>query len=308
MKITVEEISTRLLSVFRTAQYNESTLRNYRYTLKFLEKHATEQNRQHYTPSLGESFRKQTANPRTGEFSVQRFKMRSRCVLLLNQFYETGQFDLSVKTRGLLMPDNPILRTAHQAYLAALHSEFNNDNTIHFFRYMNCSFLQYLDEVSAADIVAIDCTHVISYLTRTQHNLQRAALCGLRHYFRYLQRNDLLDAIVGISGIRKKTIIPTLTEDELSHLWATLEQSTVSYRNKAIILLCLTSGIRACDLVQLMLQDINWQTEIISFIQSKTGNAVMLPILSAVGNAIANYLMHERPKAESDILFIRQLA
>lgn len=70
----------------------------------------------------------------------------------------------------------------------------------------------------------------------------------------------------------------------------------------------LSCGIRACDLINLRLSDIDWNNETITFKQSKTGNLVCLPLTASVGNAIAKYILEERPVAESDVLFLRTLA
>lgn len=56
------------------------------------------------------------------------------------------------------------------------------------------------------------------------------------------------------------------------------------------------------------MSDIDWNTEIITFKQSKTGNVVSLPLTISIGNAIAQYVVEERPNVKSDILFLQKLA
>ena len=107
---------------------------------------------------------------------------------------------------------------------------------------------------------------------------------------------------------RSKRIIPVLTDDEMSRLKETIESGDVSNRDAAIILLGLSTGIRAIDLINLRLSDIDWNSETISFKQSKTGNLVCIPLTVAVGNAIARYLYEDRPSADNDYLFVRDLA
>ena len=309
MVITVEEICSKTIDALKAAEYNESTIKNYNYTLGFLKRHAEEQGYFYYTPDLGAKFQLLTNHPVTGEFSLQRYKMRNRCVCILNRFYETGRCDLSMRKLGLLFPSTSSLAGAHKKYLEFLRGEFASENTIHFYRYMNYSFLQFLSEQRISSVLDITNRNVIKYISSTKDTLQRAALCGLRHYFLFISRPDLLEAIVGISGIRLKTIIPTLNKEEQVSLWQVLNvQDQVSFRDKAIVLLSLTSGIRACDIISLTLSDINWRNDTISFVQKKTGNAVCLPLLSAVGNAIANYLIYERPKVDIQQLFLRTLA
>ena len=309
MIITIEEICEKTLDALRTAKYNESTIRNYTYTLGFLKKYAEEQNCFLYTSKLGNSFQKLTSHPVTGEFSLQRYKMRHRCVSILNRFYETESFDLSMSKPGLLFPSSLPLAKEHQKYLEFLRTEFTSENTIHFYRYMNYCFLQFLSPQKISSIAVISNRLVVDYLISTKDTMQRAALCGLRHYLQFIARQDLFNAITGISGIRIRTIIPTLSKEEQESLWNVLDsENQVSYRDKAIFLLSLTSGMRACDIVSLNLSDINWHNDTISFIQKKTGNAVNLPLLPVVGNAVVNYLIYKRPKVDSSYLFLRDLA
>ena len=118
----------------------------------------------------------------------------------------------------------------------------------------------------------------------------------------------MLDRLNGMHAYRSKRIILVLTDDEMSRLKETIESGDVSNRDAAIILLGLSTGIRAIDLINLRLSDIDWNSETISFKQSKTGNLVCIPLTVAVGNAIARYLYEDRPSADNDYLFVRDLA
>ncbi|MGV8154263.1 MAG: tyrosine-type recombinase/integrase [Alkaliphilus sp.] len=109
-------------------------------------------------------------------------------------------------------------------------------------------------------------------------------------------------------AFRSKTIIPTLTDEEQERIKDTIESRKVTYRDAAIVLLGLSTGIRACDLINLKLSDINWINETIFFRQNKTGNTVCLPLIISIGNSIARYQSEERPKTASTFLFVRQLA
>ena len=51
-----------------------------------------------------------------------------------------------------------------------------------------------------------------------------------------------------------------------------------------------TYGLRACDVVALTLDDIQWRAGCIRICQSKTGNPLELPLTPAVSSAIYDYL------------------
>ena len=82
----------------------------------------------------------------------------------------------------------------------------------------------------------------------------------------------------------------------------------ISFRNKAIILLALNTGLRAVDICALRLRDIDWEHDCIRIIQQKTGRSLILPLTQAIGNALIDYLLNERPQSDSDIVFLRAQA
>lgn len=117
-----------------------------------------------------------------------------------------------------------------------------------------------------------------------------------------------VNAIAGIHAPRIKRIIPTLSNEELQRIETAIKNGVVSKRDVAIVIISLSCSIQVCDLIKLRLSDIDWDNETITFKQSKTGNQVCLPLTISVGNAIACYILEERPNVDEDILFLRTLA
>ena len=79
-------------------------------------------------------------------------------------------------------------------------------------------------------------------------------------------------------------------------------------RDYAILLLAYHLGIRAVDIRLLRLDALHWGNEIIEFTQRKTGRVIRLPLFSEIGEAIIDYLRHERPKSEAPEIFLRHTA
>ena len=74
----------------------------------------------------------------------------------------------------------------------------------------------------------------------------------------------------------------------------------------AIILLAVTTGIRACDVIRLKLTDIDWRKGEISFSQDKTDKMVSLPLLPEAGEALKQYILNFRPAvSECKEVFLR---
>lgn len=78
-------------------------------------------------------------------------------------------------------------------------------------------------------------------------------------------------------------------------------------RDYAIIQLGITSGLRAGDITNLKLTDIDWKNNEIHLIQGKTKQPLSLPLEEHTGNAIIDYVLNGRPKSESSYMFLRSL-
>jgi site-specific recombinase XerD len=304
----IDTICDVLLKALAEVGYHENTIFNYKGVIRRFKTFCDENAVDTYTPAFGKIYAEDVLSKKTGQFSMNRYHSQGRFIRLLNSYYNTGVFDFSTLKRGKVQPTNENHKRIYSDYGIDLRNTYENENTVHFYEYELYYFLQYLNEIQVSDVKELTSSTVLEYIKYVKQRRQRAVLCGLRRYFKYLGRDDLYASIQGIHAYRYKRIIPTLTDDEQVSLKETINSHRVSYRDTAIVLLGLYTGIRACDLINLKLSDIDWINETISFKQSKTGNTVCIPLITAVGNAIARYLTKERPKTDTNYLFARQLA
>jgi len=80
--------------------------------------------------------------------------------------------------------------------------------------------------------------------------------------------------------------------------------SAVGRRDRAILLLLARLGLRAGDIVQLRLPDLDWRAGCIK-VSGKSRRQARLPLSQEVGDAIAAYLTEGRPPTHSDCVFVR---
>lgn len=304
----IDTICNSLLGTLIQAGYNENTIFNYRGVIRRFKAFCKEKEAFEYTPELGQSYADDVISKKTGKFSKQRYFSQGRFARLLTSYYYTGSFDLSVMKRRRKEPENQNLNKLYYEYDSYLREKYSNENTVRFYDYEVFCFFQYLDSIQIYGLREISAATIVDYLRTMKQSRQRAVLCGLRLYFTFTGRTDLFAVIDGMHAYRSKRIIPVLTDDEKDRLRDTIESGVISNRDAAIVLLGLSTGIRAIDLINLRLSNIDWNLETISFKQSKTGNLVNIPLTLAVGNAIAKYLYKERPKIDNDYLFVRTLA
>ncbi|MGO9435335.1 MAG: site-specific integrase [Terracidiphilus sp.] len=99
-----------------------------------------------------------------------------------------------------------------------------------------------------------------------------------------------------------------LQSDEVELVIASCDPATpAGKRDRAILLLLARLGLRAGDLVQLRLGDIDWKEAGIS-VSGKGRRQTLMPLTQEIGDAIANYIKDGRPQTDVDALFIRSRA
>lgn len=306
--MTIDEICSACINALRVEGYNESTIFNYEGVIRRFKQFCKERDVTLYSSEIGKAYADDVISKKTGKFSKNRYHTQGRFYRLIDSYFSTGTFDFSLMKKGRIVPDNENHQKIYTEYQDYLLGIYDNDNTRHFYEYGMYCLLQFLNSNGIPDIEQLSPALIMEYIKVTKTNRQREMLCELRGIFRYLERSDLYNAVAGIHAPRAKRIIPVLTDAELQKIYDCIAEGNVSLRDAAIVIIGLSCGIRACDLIKLQLSDIDWDNEIIQFKQSKTGNVVCLPLTERVGNALFRYITEERPKTDSNYLFLRSFA
>ncbi|MEX3968901.1 tyrosine-type recombinase/integrase [Paraburkholderia sp. EG286B] len=84
-------------------------------------------------------------------------------------------------------------------------------------------------------------------------------------------------------------------------------QSAVGLRDRAVLLLLARLGLRACEIVRLTLDDIDWDRAQLR-VRGKGGRESLLPLAADVGEGIVAYLQRGRPDSPDRHLFLRSVA
>lgn len=306
--MTIDEICSACINAIRAEGYNESTIFNYEGVIRRFKQFCKELDITVYSSEIGKAYADDVISKKTGKFSKNRYHTQGRFYRLIDSYFSTGTFDFSLMKKGRIIPDNEGHQRIYAEYQDYLLTIYDNANTRHFYEYGMYCLLQFLNSKGIADIQQLSPSLTMEYIKATKTTRQREILCELRGIFRYLERADLYNAIAGIHAPRIKKIIPVLTDSEIQKIYDCINEGKLSLRDAAIVIVGLSCGIRACDLIKLKLSDIDWDNETIQFKQSKTGNVVCLPLTERVGNALFRYITEERPKIRSNYLFLRSFA
>lgn len=155
---------------------------------------------------------------------------------------------------------------------------------------------------------------VIGFVQRHAPKLtpKRAGLMGtaLRTFLRYLQLRgdiaiDLAACVPSVANWQLSTLPKFLQPHQVQCVLDHCDRQTPQgQRNYAILLLLARLGVRACEVVALTLDDINWDAADLT-IQGKGARRAKLPLPYDVGEALALYLQQGRPSCSSRRVFIR---
>ncbi|MCP4407059.1 MAG: tyrosine-type recombinase/integrase [Gammaproteobacteria bacterium] len=81
-------------------------------------------------------------------------------------------------------------------------------------------------------------------------------------------------------------------------------KSKAGIRDRAMILMLHTYGVRGVHVRCLRLEDIDWRKELICFRPAKKGKEVRLPLTPRVAESLLRYLEQARPDSQSPVIFL----
>lgn len=134
-------------------------------------------------------------------------------------------------------------------------------------------------------------------------------LSAIQSFLGFLHQQGLINEELNMSlpktAAPRRVIRHGFTPEELNKLLtATDRKSTIGKRDYAMMLLAIQSGLRVIDIVNLTFRCINWNKLELNVIQHKTGKSLCIPIEAEIGNALADYILNDRPQCNCSFVFL----
>ena len=310
MDTTVAALGDVIVTALKDADYMQSTINQYRKSIKWLGVLAEEQDGQ-YTRTLGKKFASMTISPRSGKYSAQRHFDYGRLVCLFDSYVLTGTVDLSMRPRGLQkeFPNSPEFSGLLDSWSQDMEQRGLAPATQTFFGGLACEYLRFLEAGGVSSWDAADGASVLGFLESLRDRWAATSMwsvvASFRPFLKFTQRTDLLDALALARTKRHRGIIPMIDSGVERQVVDACQHGSVSARDAAITLLCLSTGLRACDIRSLQLKDIHWRDGTIGLVQQKTGNPLTLPLPPLVLTKLAQYVLEDRPDSDAHEVFLR---
>lgn len=310
MDTRVTAIGVAVVTALEDAGYMQSTINQYRKSIKWLGVLAEKQDGV-YTSELGAEFASMTTSSRTGRYSAQRHSDYGRLVLLFDSYVLSGAVDLSTRLRRQQreVPDSPEFSGLLSAWTHEMEQRGLARSTQGCFGGLACDYLNFLESCGISSWDDVDGSSVLGFLQSLRNRWAESdmwsAVASFRPFLKFTSRPDLLDALALVRAKRHHKIIALLDSEVERKVVDTCRQGLVSSRDSAITLLSLITGLRACDIRSLRLADIDWRGGTIGIVQQKTGNPLTLPLPPLVLAKLAHYVLDERPVSAEEKVFLR---
>jgi integrase len=305
----IRELKSKFQEILTEQGYTKSTITKMLFNAStFIHLHEKQGENQLNEGIIADFINYQERRYQKGEISRTTFLMHKTVSEYLTQIHNTGA--ITPKWRSSL----PALTDYFERVLAEIlaNEEWSRvfrkslrNRVSTFFRWLYThghSDLSRVDEIVAREYFN-DCS------ARMVGSSLDATRRALRELFQFVCENGTLPEAMNklflFSIPIDKRIRPFMPQDEIASILNVIDRNTaLGKRDYAIILLAAVTGLRACDIVRLTLDSVDWRNGEIRIIQGKTGNALALPLTVDVGEAIREYILNARPHSKSDKIFL----
>lgn len=312
----LEEVLSLTLESLREKEYSAETLLRYWKKFHVLNSLAQSKGISEPTDELFHEYLSDCNNKYTGEYSVFKERERIRVVNLIRSYILNGEADTSRK-KGESAGDrirSESFKAELDRFVMLLNADRLQPNTVCTYRRIVSYLLIYCEERSyrsVRELVPGDIRDFVLYLY--DHGYFRpttitSGISGLKRFLSLYPETERLIMELPTRLPCDRKIIEVYSGAETDAINRVLSDGSLTKRDKAICLLLLETGLRAADACNIRLSDIDWNKDIIYIKQQKTGMPIHIPLRKSYGNAIANYILDERPACKSEYLFVREPA
>ena len=208
-------------------------------------------------------------------------------------------------------------REEYEGYMESLKAAGLSQSTILTRKDKAQAFILFLQSQGVDDADTITLADIDAFLLLYMDNTvkyRETILCALRSFLGYLYENgfipeNLKEGLPHLRVPRNGGIPCAWKKDELAAILDAVDrEDPAGKRDYAVLLLTIQSGLRAGDIRNLRISDIDWNRKKIHLVMGKTGQPIDIPLLDPVGWSIIDYLKNGRPATSSDHVFVRHRA
>jgi len=316
-KQTIDNLMNEMFDYMKDIHRSEGTIYRYRSRWQKVKDFMLENKIKYYDTYVEQAYLSSVL----GDFDYHQLNRKEKelvnVIEVLSEFQKTGR---------ILMGQRKHKPKVFKGDIGSVITEFISyrgntlklsENTIQSYVFHLYPFCCHMNNEGMKQIGDIKASDILSYIEQMDPNAsanKHVALNILKIFFRYLYEHQILSVdysrIIPKDNYTNQPKLPsTFTEEEINALLGAVDRgSPRGKRDYAILLLTTKLGLRASDICGLRFENINWERNIISINQNKTGKMLELPLLPEIGNAIIDYLKYGRPVSQLNYCFLQKVS
>ena len=194
---------------------------------------------------------------------------------------------------------------------------YNTKNTINMDKNCLARFLNHMNFIGIQSYDEIDESALKSFNENDSHKTaegKNAYLVRVKSFLKYMHEYHGMKPLfmsIFLSGSRVPQKVINLNNDpflEAAQNYTLYFTRAIDYRDYAIYLITIRTGLRAIDIVSLKFSNISFKDMSIRLIQSKTQKEIITNLSVDTANAIYKYLKYARPESDSEYVFLTSKA
>lgn len=315
-KILLNEAIPALVCELESAGLRPATINHYRRAYRKFEKYAKAKGQTKASSELEESFTAIMSDKmRMKVLHPREFRTYRRAARMLVDYGTTGSF--TWRTYSFIrqpVPDSKKFRTFQKEYLISLGTIGRSISTIKAARNISSHFFIFLERSGCVNLAHLTPKLILKFFPYMRSSYQSTSMGfvaskirGILWYLYEIEPDidiDLLLLAIPSRWAIKKKVIPLISNNEMLKISSVLRDPATLKRDRAIMLLAIRTGMRTVDINNLRFNSIDWIHDCITLVQIKTKEPLELPLVPEVGNAIADYILNERPETEVPYIFV----
>ncbi len=232
--------------------------------------------------------------------------------------YSVNRFLAYLRESGFLdsLPRQEIYQPLLDGYLQWMrHYQHASEGTLTVRSHSITQFLDWLGpEATAEGLSRLTAQRIeaffLSYARSMGRSARRSMQSALRTFLRFCLHQGYLErpldrAVPTLRTYKLATVPRGLSDTEAQQILRSIHRNShAGRRDYAIGQLLYTYGVRGGQVRALRLEDIDWAKNQIFFQASKQGKDILLPLTTAVGESLLEYLQNSRPPYSSPYVFL----
>lgn len=311
-QLSASELIQATRNELRKARYTELSMRGAESVWRNLEEYMQCKRVDFFSSDVGMEFLEEryhySSNPKS-----ELNKDRLRAIQLLTDFQAHERIFIRRKSerREFAQP----FQTTFNEFMESRKNAGISNRTLESYLIYLDRFSIYLVDHRLTDLSEIDVSHIHGFIqfTAAAHRTSTVycTSCLLRVLFRYLYEQQLIlkNLAVFVPSVKcsKKSKIPSAySKEEIQKMLSSIDRGNPKgKRDYAMLLMAVRLGLRASDICRLTFNNFKWESNTIELFQGKTKEAIVLPLLNDVGEAVIDYIKYGRPVVNDMEIFLR---